>query len=71
MDVFRSHQTRILDAFLTAKVDLVAYWVFDYTKDRKGPGLVRADNDYAWVIDQIADYNRKTQEQLAREGSSQ
>lgn len=59
MRVFRSHQTRILAALMEAEVDLAAYWVFDYTEDRTGSGLVRADNEYAWVIDQIVEYNRK------------
>ncbi len=57
MEQFRAHQTRILDALRKTQVDLAAYWVFDYTKDRKGPGLARKDNEYAWVIDQIAEYN--------------
>ncbi len=65
MDEFHGHQTAILDALLEARVDLAAYWVFDYTKDREGPGLVRQDNEYAWVIDQIADYNEKLQAPLA------
>jgi hypothetical protein len=67
MEEFRALQTRVLDGFLEANVDLAAYWVFDYTKDRKGPGLVRRDNEYAWVLDQIAEYNEKLQGQLARE----
>ncbi len=67
MEQFRQQQTAILEALLAARVDLAAYWVFDYTKDRKGPGLVRVDNEYAWVIDQIAEYNQKIQAQLAAE----
>jgi len=59
MEQFRALQTRILDAFVKEEVDLAAYWVFDYTKDRKGPGLVRKDNEYAWVIDQIVEFNEK------------
>lgn len=71
MEVFRTHQTRILDALLAAKVDLAAYWVFDYTKDRKGPGLVRADNEYAWIIDQTVEYNQKIREQLEGKGAGE
>jgi hypothetical protein len=65
MEQFRQQQTAILEALLAARVDLAAYWVFDYSKDRKGPGLVRTDNEYAWVITQIAEYNRKIQAQPA------
>ena len=42
---------------LETGVDLAAYWVFDYTRDRKGPGLVRADNEYSFVLDQIIEYD--------------
>ena len=56
---FRSRQTAILDALLAVEADLAAYWVFDYTADRKGPGLVRKDNEYAWILDQIAEYNAR------------
>jgi hypothetical protein len=59
MEQFRALQTRLLDAFVKEGVDLAAHWVFDYTKDREGPGLVRKDNEYAWVIDQIVEYNEK------------
>ncbi len=65
MAQFREQQTAILDALLAARVDLAAYWVFDYSKDRKGPGLVRTDNEYAWVIGQIGEYNAKIRAQLA------
>ena len=69
MEQFRALETRILDAFLKTEVDLAAYWVFDYTKDRKGPGLVRANNEYAWVIDQIVEYNRRMQRNPGHKGS--
>ena len=67
MEQFRALETSILNALLKVKVDLAAYWVFDYTKDRKGPGLVRRDNEYAWVIDQIVEYNRRIQTPSAME----
>ena len=57
IDQFRTHQAAILDAMLETGVDLAAYWVFDYTRDRKGPGLVRADNEYSFVLDQIIEYD--------------
>lgn len=65
MEQFRAQETRVLDAMLQAQVDLAAYWVFDYTADRKGPGLARRDNEYAWVIDQIADYNARFEQAAA------
>jgi hypothetical protein len=68
MEQFRSLQTEILDALLKDKVALAAYWVFDYTKDRKGQGLVRSDNEYAWVIAQMVEYNEKIKRQLEQEG---
>ncbi|MEW6359707.1 MAG: cellulase family glycosylhydrolase [Planctomycetota bacterium] len=61
MEQFRALQARILDAMLKAEVDLAAHWVFDYTKDRQGPGLVRRDNEYAWILDQIVEYNTRIQ----------
>ena len=64
---FAEYQKQILDAVLAQKVDLSAYWVFDYTADRKGTGLVRRDNEYAWVLDQIVEYNAKIAQQLAAE----
>ena len=65
---FAEYQKAILDSLLAQKVDLSAYWVFDYTADRKGTGLVRRDNEYAWVLDQIVEYNSKIAQQLAAEG---
>jgi hypothetical protein len=64
MEQFRALQTRLLDAFVKNEVDLAAYWVFDYTKDREGPGLVRKNNEYAWVIDQIVEFNEKIHHEL-------
>ncbi|MBM3212593.1 hypothetical protein FJZ33_10245, partial [Candidatus Poribacteria bacterium] len=55
---FPKYQKAFLDTFLKEKIDLAAYWVFDYTADRKEIGLVRKDNEWAWIIDQIAEYNR-------------
>jgi hypothetical protein len=64
---FKDYQTEYLESFLSSKVDLAAYWVFDYTADRKGMGLVRQDNEWAWVIEQIVEYNRKVAQQLEEE----
>jgi len=61
MEQFRELQTRLLDAFVNEKIDLSAYWVFDYTSDRSGPGLIRKDNKYSWILDQIVEYNEKMQ----------
>ena len=44
-----------------------SHWVFDYTADRKGPGLVRADNEWAWILDEIAAANETIRAQLAQE----
>lgn len=71
MDQFREQQTAILDAVVSAKIDLAAHWVFDYTADRVGPGLVRADNEFAWVLDQIVEYNEKIRQQLLDEQTQQ
>jgi len=68
MDEFRRNQTMYLDAILDNDIDLAAYWVFDYTPNRKGMGLVRKDNEYAWVLDQIVEYNEKIKARLAAEG---
>jgi hypothetical protein len=48
-------------------VDLAAYWVFDYSPDRAGVGLIRKGGDYAWVLDQIVEYNTKIAAHLAAE----
>jgi len=67
MAEFRRLQKLYLDTILDRNIDLAAYWVFDYTPNRKGIGLVRRDNEYAWVIDQIVEYNEKIQQKLAAE----
>ncbi|MDH7568711.1 MAG: cellulase family glycosylhydrolase [Armatimonadota bacterium] len=59
MEQYRAQQTRLLDAMLRTGVNLAAHWVFDYTADRKAPGLVRRGNEYAWILDQIAEYNAR------------
>jgi hypothetical protein len=64
MDQFRTLQTRIMNAFVKEKIDLSAYWVFDYTKDRNGPGLIRKDNEYAWILDQIVEFNEKIRREM-------
>ena len=64
---FREYQTAYLDTILKEGVDLAAYWVFDYTRDREGLGLVRRDNEWAWVVDQIAEYNERIARELAQE----
>lgn len=71
MELYRKVQTEILDALLAHRVDLAAHWVFDYTADRKGPGLVRPDNEYAWILDQVVEYNRQIHQQLAVEAADQ
>jgi hypothetical protein len=58
------YQKQLMEGILAQKVDLSAYWVFDYTADRKSTGLVRRDNEYAWVLDQIVEYNAKIGQQL-------
>lgn len=65
MDLFREGQRKYLQAVLEARIDLAAYWVFDYTADRKGIGLVRKDNEYAWVLDDIVDCNTRIEAELA------
>jgi hypothetical protein len=61
MEEFHTIQTEILEALLEHRVDLAAHWVFDYTADRRGPGLVRSGNEYEWIVEQIAEYNRRIQ----------
>ena len=56
---FPKYQKIYLDTILKEKIDLAAYWVFDYTADRKIMGLVRKDNEWSWIIDQIVEYNKK------------
>ncbi|PIZ33495.1 MAG: hypothetical protein COY42_29915 [Armatimonadetes bacterium CG_4_10_14_0_8_um_filter_66_14] len=64
---FREYQTLYLDTFVKEKIDLAAHWVFDYTRDRDSMGLVRKDNECAWVIDQLAEYNERIRQQLVAE----
>jgi len=66
-DEFPEYQKAYLDTILQEKIDLAAYWVFDYTADREIMGLVRKDNEWAWVIDQIVEYNDKISKQIASE----
>jgi hypothetical protein len=70
MAQFREHQTAILEAMLKARVDLGAYWVFDYSRHREGPGLIRRGNEYAWVLDQIVAYDRRLREGDESAGST-
>jgi hypothetical protein len=65
---FAEYQKECLDSVLANKVDLAAYWVFEYTSDRTGMGLVRASNEWSWILDQIVDYNVKIAAQLEAEG---
>lgn len=60
---FPKYQKMYLDAILNNQIDLAAYWVFDYTPDREIMGLVRKDNQWAWIIDQIVEYNEKIETQ--------
>jgi hypothetical protein len=64
---FEDWQKQLLEAFVASKVDLAAYWVFDYSPDRAGVGLIRRGGDYAWVLDQIVEYNAKIKAQLSTE----
>lgn len=59
---FKQWQKMLLDSMLAHKVDLAAYWVFDYSPHRKGVGLIRRNGAYAWVLDQIVEYNHKIAE---------
>jgi len=59
LEEFTQNQKRILSTILDQNIDLSAYWVFDYTPQRKSVGLVRKDNNYSWVLDQIAEYNKR------------
>jgi len=59
LEEFTRTQKRILSTILAQNIELSAYWVFDYTPHRKAVGLVRKDNKYNWVLDQIAEYNKK------------
>jgi hypothetical protein len=70
MDVYKRVENEILAAVVTHKVDLAAHWVFDYTKDRKGSGLIRPDNKWAWILDEIVRTNKAIQAQLAAEGKA-
>ena len=63
MEVFRREVEGILDALVKTQVDLSAFWVFDYSPDRKEVGLIRRDNEYAWILDAIVEANRRLQAQ--------
>jgi len=65
--LFRKNMKIYFDTILNKKIDLAAYWVFDYTPNRKEIGLVRKDNEYAWVLDEIIKYNKKINDQLQNE----
>jgi hypothetical protein len=64
---FEEYQKTLLAGIVNQKVDLAAYWVFDYTADRTGIGLVRRDNEWAWVLDQIVAHNTEIAAQLTAE----
>jgi hypothetical protein len=57
MDTFRREVQEIIDALVKTQVDLSAFWVFDYTPDRKEVGLIRQDNEYAWILDALVEAN--------------
>ena len=59
MDEFKAIQTEILDGIVASGADLAAHWVFDYSANIEGPGLIRAENEYAWILDQLVEYNEK------------
>lgn len=67
MAVYQRVQGELMAAILAHRVDLAAHWVFDYTANRKGPGLVRADNEWAWILDEVVRGNEAIQVQLAQE----
>ncbi len=67
MAVYRRVEGELIDAMVEHRVDLAAHWVFDYTANRKGPGLIRPDNEWAWVLDEIVRANQAIQAQLAQE----
>ncbi len=57
MDAFRREVQEIIDALVKTQVDLSAFWVFDYTPDRKELGIIRQDNEYAWILDALVEAN--------------
>jgi len=57
LDAFRCEVQEIIDALVKTQVDLSAFWVFDYTPDRKEAGIIRKDNEYAWILDSIVEAN--------------
>lgn len=67
MTVYRRVEGELINAVVEHRVDLAAHWVFDYTADRKGAGLIRPDNEWAWVLDEIVRANEAIQTQLAQE----
>lgn len=68
MAAYRRVQAELLAAILKHRVNLSAHWVFDYTDNRKGPGLIRPDNEWAWILDDISRCNQEIQRQLKEEG---
>jgi len=70
MAVYRRVQGELMAAILEHRVDLAAHWVFDYTANRKGPGLVRVDNEWAWILDEVGRGNEAIQAQLAQEAKA-
>jgi len=66
---FIEYQRIYLNAILKEQIDLAAYWVFDYTADREIMGLVRRNNEWAWVIDQIVEYNEKINGQQEKDNA--
>lgn len=67
MAVYRRVQGEIVAGLVEHRVDLAAHWVFDYTANRKGPGLIRIDNEWAWILDEIVAANEAIRAQLAQE----
>jgi hypothetical protein len=70
MAVYQRIERGILAAVVEQHVDLAAHWVFDYTKDRKGSGLIRPGNKWAWILDDIVRTNETIQTQLAAEAQA-
>jgi hypothetical protein len=70
MEVYKRIEREILAAVVDHRIDLAAHWVFDYTKDRKGSGLIRPDNEWAWILDDIVRTNQQIQRQLETEAKT-
>jgi hypothetical protein len=59
LDAKRASENEFLDQLLACGADLIAHWVFDYTFNRTNAGIIRAANDYTWVLDTVRATNAK------------